>query len=146
MAKAKSILERWSAGPRLSGRNYSVLQALKSLFNHVSLLLNPKQLGMLLAHLNLNLSSSRQALDERLDHLPLFCRAQAYDGHLNDRSDAQFEYGDEALIIHADEEAHNELTVHSISDTAMPRDRFAEVFDVESPLQPRGKESSKWSD
>lgn len=49
------------------------------------------------------------------------------------------------MIVHEGEESHDELAVHAVGDTAVTRDRFAKVFDLESTLQARRKESPEGS-
>ncbi len=55
-------------------------------------------------------------------------------------------HSDETLIIHECEKTHDELTIHAIGDAAMAGNRFAEIFDVECPLESRGEKPSKGRD
>lgn len=50
------------------------------------------------------------------------------------------------MVVHEREEAHDELAVHAIGDTAVAGDRLAEVLDLESALQTGCEETAKGSD
>ena len=55
-------------------------------------------------------------------------------------------HGDETLIIHEGEEAHDELAIHAIGDAAVARDGLAEVLDFEGAFEARGEEAAKGRD
>ena len=54
--------------------------------------------------------------------------------------------GDEAMIIHEGEETHDELTIHTIGNTAMAGNGFAEILDVERSFEPGREEATKGGD
>ena len=53
---------------------------------------------------------------------------------------------DEAVDVYVDEGGHQELTVEPVHDSSMSRNDVAEVFDLESPLEAGGKESTEGPD
>lgn len=50
------------------------------------------------------------------------------------------------MVIHVREEAHYELAVHAIGDTAVAWDGVAKILDLEGAFEARGKETSKRRD
>lgn len=53
--------------------------------------------------------------------------------------------GNEAVVVHIGEQAHDELAVHSVSNTTMTGNGFSKVLNFERPFQPRGEEAAEWS-
>ena len=49
----------------------------------------------------------------------------------------------ERVVVDVGEEAHDELAVHAIGNTAMARNRVAKVFDLERALKTRSKEATE---
>lgn len=49
------------------------------------------------------------------------------------------------LVIHKGKEAHNKLTIHTISHTTMAWDGVTEILDVKGTLETGGEKSTKWS-
>lgn len=83
-------------------------------------------------------------LANALDELYLLVRSQTRDRAFNYSSERDLVYRDEAVVVHVGEETHDELTVHAISDTAMARDRIAEVLDLECSLEAGSEEAAEW--
>lgn len=79
---------------------------------------------------NLNLLLGRQAHHRRLDHIP----------------HTRLVNGNEALIIHKGEKAHDELAVHAVGDAAVAGDGFAKVFDFEGAFEAGGEEAAEGGD
>ena len=48
------------------------------------------------------------------------------------------------MIVHVGEKSHNKLAIHPIRDTTVAGNRLAKVLDLKSPLESRGKETTKW--
>lgn len=80
---------------------------------------------------------------QALDNLDLFKRAQTDNRLLNHHTNIGLVYGDEALVIHEGEEAHDKLTIHAVRHTAVPRDAVAKVLDLERALQSASEEAAK---
>lgn len=55
-------------------------------------------------------------------------------------------FADQAGVIDIGENAHQKLAVHSISHPPMPGDAVTEIFDVEGTFKSGGEETSKWTD
>ena len=53
---------------------------------------------------------------------------------------------DEAVDVNIHEGRHQELTVEPVHDSSMSRNDVTEVFDLESPLEAGGKESTEGPD
>jgi hypothetical protein len=68
------------------------------------------------------------------------------DGRLDDAAYARLVHGDETLVVHKGEEAHDELAVHSIRDAAVAGDRFAEILDFERAFKARREEAAERRD
>lgn len=92
------------------------------------------------------LSLNDQVLGQAADDLGNLLAAKTVDGGLDDVAHAGRVDGDEALVVHESEEAHDELAIHPVSDPAVAWDRFTEILDLERPLQARGEEAAKWRD
>lgn len=60
-------------------------------------------------------------------------------------ADSYILYLDETLVINGGKDAHQELTIKSISQTTVSRDTLTEVLYVERTLNTTSKESTKWS-
>lgn len=71
---------------------------------------------------------------------------EAVDGRLDDVADIRLVDCDEAVEVHKGKEAHDELAIHTVRDTAMARDRLAEILDLERPLESGGEEPAERSD
>lgn len=52
---------------------------------------------------------------------------------------------DECLVVDEYEQSHDDLTIHSIGDTAVTRNRLTEVLNVECALEAGSKEAAEWS-
>lgn len=87
-----------------------------------------------------------QIFREAADNIELLINGQAVDGGLNDITNARLVDGNEAVVVHESEETHDELAVHTVSNTTVAGDRLAKVLDLERALQTRGKESTERSD
>ena len=87
-----------------------------------------------------------QILRQPPHDLDLLLGRQARDGRLNDAAHARLIDGDETLIIHEGEKAHDELAIHAVRDAAVAGDGLAEVFDFEGPFQTRGEEAAEGRD
>lgn len=81
-----------------------------------------------------------------LDELNLLFWRQAGDGGLEYRAHADLVNRDEGVVVHVSEEAHDELAVHTISDTAVSGNRVAKVLDLECSLESGSEEPSEGSD
>ena len=68
------------------------------------------------------------------------------DRHLNHPAHALSIHSDEALIVHEGEEAHDELAIHAVRDTAVTRDGLAKVFDFEGAFEAGGEETAEGRD
>lgn len=75
--------------------------------------------------------------------LNLLVHSQARDSSLQDTTQPDLVRGDERVIVHEGEEAHDELTVHAIGHTTMPGNGVAKVLDFEGALESRGKEAAE---
>lgn len=51
----------------------------------------------------------------------------------------------ESVVVHVSEEAHDELTIHSISHASVAGNRVAKVLDLECSLQSGSKETAERS-
>lgn len=80
------------------------------------------------------------------DHVHLLLEREPRDGRLDDAADARLVHGDEALVVHEGERAHDELAVHAVGDAAVAGNGVAKVLDVEGALDARGKEAAKGRD
>ncbi len=78
-----------------------------------------------------------------LNQVHLFLERQAGDGRLNDPTQRHLIYCNKTMVIHVDEEAHDELAVHSIGHTAMAGNWVTKVFDLEGALETRGEEAAE---
>ena len=88
----------------------------------------------------------KQVLAQTPHHLKLLFNSQPIDGGLNDVPHAGLVNSNEAVIIHVGEKSHDELAIHAIRNTTMAGNRLAKILDLESPLESRGKESTKRCD
>lgn len=87
-----------------------------------------------------------QILAQPSDNLQLLLDRQAIDGGLNHISNGSFVHGNKAMVVHVRKEAHDELAVHPIGDTAMTRDRFTKIFNFKGSLKPGSEEATERSD
>jgi hypothetical protein len=87
-----------------------------------------------------------QVLAKPQNHVHLFLEREPRDGRLDDAADARLVHGDEALVVHEGERAHDELTVHAVGDAAVARDGVAKVLDVEGALDAGGEEAAEGCD
>lgn len=85
-------------------------------------------------------------LADTLHKLNLLIRSEAGNSCLDDTTQRYLIHGNEAVVVHICEEAHNKLTVHTVSHTTMSWNRVSEVLDLESALKSRSKESPEWCD
>ena len=85
-------------------------------------------------------------LCQPFDNLNLLVRREPLYRSLNHATYTGLVDGYEALIVHKRKKPHDELTVHTIGDSAMTRNRFSKIFDFESAFQTRSKETSKRGD
>ena len=92
------------------------------------------------------LSLVHEVLGKKLDKSDLLIRCEASDGGFENRSGRCLVDGDEALVVHEGEEAHDELTVHAVSHATVARNRVTKVLDVESALEARGEEATERRD
>ena len=99
-----------------------------------------------ISHLRTHDSLVKEVLGQALDDLNLLLDCQACDGILNHASDRGLVLGDEALIIHEGEEAHDELAVHAVGDAAVAGDAVAKVLDLEGSLEAGGEEAAEGGD
>jgi hypothetical protein len=51
----------------------------------------------------------------------------------------------ESLVVHVGKRAHDELTIKSIGDSTMSRNRVAKIFDLKGAFDTRSKETAEWS-
>ena len=85
-------------------------------------------------------------LCQPLYDLDLLLGRQALYGDLYDAAHACLVYGDEALVVHEGEEAHDELAVHAVRDAPVAGNGFAEVLDLEGAFQPGSEETAEGCD
>lgn len=55
-------------------------------------------------------------------------------------------HSDKGVVVDVCEEAHDELAIHAVGDTAVTGDRVAEVLELKCPLETRGKEAAEGGD
>jgi hypothetical protein len=77
-------------------------------------------------------------------HLLLWC--QTCDCSLDHSSKRDFVHSDEAVVIHIREETHDELTVHTICNTSMSRNRITEVLNLKGSFEAGSEKASEGSD
>lgn len=87
-----------------------------------------------------------QILSQPPHHLRHLLDRQPLNRRLDHAAHARLIHGDEALVIHEREQAHDELAVHAIRDPAVAGDRLAKVLDFEGPFEARGEKSAKRGD
>lgn len=87
-----------------------------------------------------------QILAQATDNLKLFLDSQTINGGLDDVPNTGLVHGNEAVVVHVGEESHDELAVHTVRNTTVARDRFAEVLDLESALKSGSEESTERRD
>lgn len=80
-----------------------------------------------------------------LDKLHLLFKGKSCDSRLDYSTKGDFVNRNEAVVVHVCKESHNKLAVHTIRNAAMPRNRIAKVFDLESTFEARGKEATERS-
>lgn len=85
-------------------------------------------------------------LANALDKLNLLFRGETSDYCFNNTAKRYLVHRNEAVVVHVCEESHDELTVHTISDTAVTWDGITKVLDLECALKSRCKESSERCD
>ncbi len=84
----------------------------------------------------------RENLGELIIDLQLRCGRQHHDG-VHEAIDVHV---DEVRVIHIHENAHQQLTVHAVSDATMTGDALAKVLDLNSTLEAGREEAAKWCD
>ena len=80
-----------------------------------------------------------------LDKLHLLFKGKSCDSRLDNSTEGDFVNRNEAVVVHVCKESHDKLAVHTIGNSAMPRNRIAKIFDLESTFEARGKEATEWS-
>jgi hypothetical protein len=78
--------------------------------------------------------------------LHLFLGGKTGDDRFDNTTEGNLVHCNETVVIHVGEEAHDELTVHAISNTSMTGNGVSEVLDLKCTFQTRGEESAEWSD
>lgn len=68
---------------------------------------------------------------------------QSENGRLQDRPHSSGGDGNKSVIVDKGKEAHDELTVHTVSDAAMAGNRITEILDLECALEARGEKAAK---
>lgn len=94
------------------------------------------------AHRSLVTQISRHPADE----LNLLIHRQACDGCLQDVAKSDLVNGNEGVVVHEREKAHDELAIHTVRHASMAGDRITEILDLEGTLETRGEESTEGSD
>lgn len=92
--------------------------------------------------------ANRLVLDdvlEQLEDLALLVRRQGRERR-KDRGRRRMDLSDERRVVDESEEAHEELAVHAVEETAVTRETVAKVLDAGSALEARGEEAAEWSD
>ena len=74
-------------------------------------------------------------LADPLHQLHLLLGRQTCNGRLDYTSQGYLVHRNEAVVVHIREETHDELAVHTIRNTSMPRDRITEILDLECTLE-----------
>ena len=87
-----------------------------------------------------------QIFAETLDHFHHLILIQALNCSLNHISDTRFVHGNKALIVHESEETHDELAVHSVSDSTVAGNGFAEILDFKGAFETACEEAAEGSD
>lgn len=87
-----------------------------------------------------------QVLRQASDDFQLLFSRQPLNRRFNDSTDVRLMSCNEAVVVHVCKETHDELTVHSVSHSAMTRNRLAKILDFESSFETRSKEATKGSD
>ena len=93
-----------------------------------------------------DLSFHDEIFHQSFQNFDLILRRKSLHCHFEHPSYAGLIFRDKALIIDKREEAHDELAIHAVRDTAMTWDRFTKVFDFEGTFQAGGKETTEGSD
>ena len=87
-----------------------------------------------------------QILSQAPHHLDLLLDRQTGNGILNHASHRCLVHGDETLVVHEREEAHDELAIHPVGDSTVSGYAVAEVFDLECPFETGGEEAAEGGD
>jgi len=92
------------------------------------------------------LSLVHQMFCQQLDDLDLLLWCKRGDRSLYNASRTRAVHGDEALVVHKGEKAHDKLAVHAVSHATVSGDRVTKVLDVECALQARSEEAAEGCD
>jgi hypothetical protein len=87
-----------------------------------------------------------QASSQYSYNLDLLFWGKPGDGCLQHTTDSCVIDGNEAGVVEECDGAHNELAVHAIRDTAVAGNAVPKIFDLESTLQARSKETAERCD
>lgn len=68
------------------------------------------------------------------------------DGGFDDPAYAGLMHGNETLVVHEGEEAHDKLAIHAVGDATVTGNGFAEIFDLERSFEARGEKPAERRD